>query len=210
MKFEIGGIYHVYNQGNNRQLIFFSNDNYHYFMRKIRTHILPYADVLAWCLMPNHFHLMIEVKQLFPDTEIEEVREREEGTYPSSRAAKPKEICLNTSIGIMLRSYTRGVNKQQNRTGSLFRHECKAICLNQPKPQTPDWYLEAGITMFVTDIPDFRYMNVCFHYIHNNPVKAGIAMDPGFWNYSSFTEIREKSDDSIVNIQRVRELGLAV
>ena len=62
MYFEPGGIYHIYNQGNNRQPVFYNRENYIYFLRKLRIHILPFADVLAWCLMPNHFHLMAEVK----------------------------------------------------------------------------------------------------------------------------------------------------
>ena len=61
MIFETGDLYHIYNQGNNKQRIFFSRENYLYFLTKINQHILPHADVLAWCLMPNHFHLMVYV-----------------------------------------------------------------------------------------------------------------------------------------------------
>lgn len=62
MIFKEGHLYHIYNQGNNRGKIFFIRGNYQFFLRKINQFILPYADVLAWCLMPNHFHLMIYVK----------------------------------------------------------------------------------------------------------------------------------------------------
>ncbi len=65
MYFESTCIYHIYNQGNNWQAIFFNRENYLFFIRKIRIHILPFADILAWCLMPNHFHLMVEVKDEF-------------------------------------------------------------------------------------------------------------------------------------------------
>ncbi len=62
MIFEKGHLYHIYNQGNNKQKIFLNRENYLFFLKKINTYILPYADVLAWCLMPNHFHLMVLVK----------------------------------------------------------------------------------------------------------------------------------------------------
>ena len=62
MYFEPSGIYHIYNQGNNQQKVFYSRENYLYFLRKLRIHILPFANILSWCLMPNHFHLMVEVK----------------------------------------------------------------------------------------------------------------------------------------------------
>ena len=55
-----GQFYHVYNRGNNKQLIFFNDNNYLYFLQKIREQLLPVADILAWCLMPNHFHILIQ------------------------------------------------------------------------------------------------------------------------------------------------------
>ena len=51
MNFQVGHIYHIYNQGNNRQRIFFDERNYIFFKEKIRGCILPFADILAWCLM---------------------------------------------------------------------------------------------------------------------------------------------------------------
>jgi len=64
MDFIENNIYHVYNQGNNQQRIFFNYENQKLFLDKIRKHILPYADVLAWCLMSNHFHIMIYVNRI--------------------------------------------------------------------------------------------------------------------------------------------------
>ena len=61
IEFSNGQIYHVFNRGNNLQTVFFIRENYLFFLDKIRKSILPHANILAWCLMPNHFHLMIEV-----------------------------------------------------------------------------------------------------------------------------------------------------
>lgn len=61
--FESGNLYHIYNQGNNRQQIFYVRDNYLFFLNKLKRHVLPYSDILAWCLMSNHFHLLVYVKQ---------------------------------------------------------------------------------------------------------------------------------------------------
>lgn len=62
MQFEDNQWYHVYNRGNNRQRIYFTTENYLFFIRKIRRQITPLANVIAYCLMPNHFHLLIHVK----------------------------------------------------------------------------------------------------------------------------------------------------
>jgi putative transposase len=64
MLFEKDYIYHLFNQGNNRQPIFYSSENYLFFLKKIKSHVIPFADLLAWCLMPNHFHLMIYVNSV--------------------------------------------------------------------------------------------------------------------------------------------------
>lgn len=55
MHFEPNAIYHIYNQGNNRQQVFFREENYLYCLRKMRKYLLPYGDLLCYCLMPNHF-----------------------------------------------------------------------------------------------------------------------------------------------------------
>ncbi len=94
-------IYHIYNQGNNHRKIFFSQENYLFFLEKIKTYITPYADILAWCLMPNHFHLMVLVNyESLPESG---------GATPSRTPTKT--ISFNHSIGIMLASYTRAINK---------------------------------------------------------------------------------------------------
>ena len=41
--------------------IFVADKNYHYFLKQWNKYLQPYADVLAYCLMPNHFHLMVWV-----------------------------------------------------------------------------------------------------------------------------------------------------
>ena len=53
MYLEQGNIYHIYNQGNNRQLIFFKDKNYLFFLKKIRKELIPFMDFLAYCLMPS-------------------------------------------------------------------------------------------------------------------------------------------------------------
>jgi putative transposase len=202
MYFKSGGIYHVYNQGNNRQVIFFKKENYFFFLRKIKTFILPFADVLAYCLMPNHFHLMISVNETeIPAAAIVGVT----NSHPDNSG---KRLTLNSSIGIMLRSYTRAINKQEKRSGALFREETKAICLNEPKWDSPKWYTSSGIIMMNVEIPDFQYPQVCYNYIHNNPVKSGFVEHPGEWQFSSFTEIQGKRNESLVNLEKVKEFGL--
>ena len=45
--------YHVFNRSNG--IVFYNRENYLLFLRKIRDHILPYANILSYCLMPIIF-----------------------------------------------------------------------------------------------------------------------------------------------------------
>jgi len=53
--------YHFYNRGNKRQAIFFEAANYLYFLRGISKYVYPAAEVIAYCLMPMHYHLLVRV-----------------------------------------------------------------------------------------------------------------------------------------------------
>ena len=73
MKFTENTIFHIYNQGNNRQKIFFKDENYLFFLKKMRDFLLPYGDLLCYCLMPNHFHWLLYVRKLEMEVSSEAV-----------------------------------------------------------------------------------------------------------------------------------------
>jgi putative transposase len=205
MNFETDGIYHIYNQGNNRQIIFYRRENYLFFLRKINSHIQPYGSILAWCLMPNHFHLMIEMEETTS-------RGATFSRTPTDNAddADGKLISLNHSIGILLASYTRAINIQEKTTGSLFRQKTKAICLNEIKGISSNWFTLYGATFMNVQIPEFQYPQVCFNYIHANPVRAGLVKMPEDWEYSSYIDLRGLRNGNLVNRKRVDELGFVL
>ena len=59
-----GKYYHIYNRGNNRETLFYTEANYKYFLKKYDKYLSEYIDTYAYCLLPNHFHLLISVKEL--------------------------------------------------------------------------------------------------------------------------------------------------
>ena len=54
--------YHIYNYANGNENLFREQKNYEYFLEKYKQHINPIAETIAWCLMPNHFHLLVKIK----------------------------------------------------------------------------------------------------------------------------------------------------
>ena len=119
MRFIENEIYHIYNRGNKKQSIFFSGSNYNYFLSRIRNDWCPHCEILAYCLMPNHFHLMIQATE---NSCIE---------IPSY-GGKPMQL-LARKIGLTLSSYAQHINRQNKTTGSLFQQKTKAKCISTPE-----------------------------------------------------------------------------
>jgi putative transposase len=207
MNFAEGHVYHVYNRGNNLKTVFFNRENYLFFLEKIRTHILPHADVLAWCLMPNHFHLMISVSCVEISEQV--TPNGSEGFTLSETLTKPtKKRTLNDSIGIMLRSYSRAIQKQQKLTGSLFQKETKALCLTESQVISPAYFNTHFGMMGNLDTSETNYLNVCFDYIHQNPVSGKLVANPEDWEFSSYRDYYCGRKGKLVNRELANELGV--
>ncbi len=103
-------IYHCFNQGNNREIIFKQDNDYVLFIDLIRKYVQPNCDILAWCLMPNHFHLLLH-------TTLQSVQPIKVGSLSSQ--------ILPNAIRILLSTYAQIFNEQYNRSGSLFRQKTK-------------------------------------------------------------------------------------
>ncbi|NEU67280.1 transposase [Spirosoma agri] len=173
MNVESGQLYHVYNRGNNRQRLFFRPENYLYFLRKLRKHLLPTCDLLAYCLMPNHFHFLIAT---FDENSPSGV----DNAYGSD------VFRINQAIAVILRSYTRAINIQECRTGSLLQQETKAKWLDKN-----------------------QYVAACLHYIHQNPMRASLSERLEDWPYSSYLDYAGLRNGTLCN-QQVARLVLPV
>ena len=98
-----GAVYHVMNRGSAYQKIFINNEDNELFLRTLsETHSLWGIEVFAYCLMDNHYHILLRT----PEGKL-------------SRAMKH----LN---GL----YTQRFNKNHGRDGALFRGRYKAILVD--------------------------------------------------------------------------------
>ena len=111
MEFFKNELYHIYNRGNNQQKIFFKPGNYMYFLKKVRSYLLPHCDILSYSLMPNHFHFLIH---------------SDERTIIKKTIRFPPKNVLSEGIRVLLSSYTQAINKQNQTSGSLFQQNTKA------------------------------------------------------------------------------------
>jgi REP element-mobilizing transposase RayT len=164
MKLKSGEIYHVYNRGNNRQRLFYERENYLLFLQKVRNYVVPQCDILAYCLMPNHFHFLIYANK----TSVKAFRTSSVRSK-KLKVPRPKMSRFSKGLQILLSSYAKAMNKRYSRNGSLFKQNTK-------------WKRTSD------ELFSFDYSLSCFQYIHYNPVSAGLVQSPESWEFSSYRE----------------------
>jgi putative transposase len=101
-----GVTYHIYNRGNNREDLFREERNYRFFLERYAFHVGPVAETFAYCLLRNHFHLLIRIRPEF---------DWPEGPPPSRRFSN------------LFNGYTKAMNRAYHRTGSLFQKRFKRL-----------------------------------------------------------------------------------
>ena len=132
---ENGKYYHIYNRGINSDVLFRDSDNYIYFLKLYDTHIDPIAETFAWCLMKNHFHFLIRVK------EIEEIK-------------TVIKIQPSQSFSNLFNAYTKAFNKKYNRHGALFERPFRRKWVNY------DNYFQ-NLIVYIHNNP--VHHNICEH-----------------------------------------------
>lgn len=182
MKLKPNEIYHIYNRGNNKQPIFFTEENYRYFLKKVRKYLVPYCDILAYSLMPNHFHFMIHANE----NTIIPFRKTHRRKW-SRRKPVIKLTMFSWALQQLLSSYSKAINTEFHRTGSLFQQNTKAR-------QTS------------CDLISHDYSVWCFRYIHNNACTAGLVNCPEDYEFTSYRDFLENRQDSICNIPLATKL----
>jgi REP element-mobilizing transposase RayT len=105
--FTAGKFYHVFNRANSPQdKLFYQEKNYAFFLKKWHDYLGDVFDVWSYCLIPNHYHFLVWVKESNHNKIIERIR--------------------RFSI-----SYTQAINKQEKRRGSLFQEHPKRVMIKR-------------------------------------------------------------------------------
>jgi REP element-mobilizing transposase RayT len=164
--------YHIYNRGNNGENIFIQERNYEHFLNLHFKYIEPIAETFAYCLLRNHFHMLVRVKS---EEEIKEtlkvslvnqrhVRQNNPANKYASWAGKPLgSNYASKKFSDFFNAYAKAINKAYTRTGSLFEHPFGRV------PVTTDR----------------QFWNV-IAYIHQNPQKHKFVEDFRNWKWSSY------------------------
>jgi REP element-mobilizing transposase RayT len=101
---QFGLYYHIYNRGNNLENIFRQERNYEFFLQKYNQHITPVAETYAYCLLKNHFHLLVRIKH-------------QDELNTTLQNKRPGQV-----FGNFFNAYAKAFNKLYQRSGSLFQN----------------------------------------------------------------------------------------
>ena len=184
-------IYHCISRVVDRRFIFGDREREHFRMFMRMQENFTGCRVLSYCVMSNHFHLLLEVPSMaeggvsdeellkrlgtvYSDAfvaevagELEEARKEGGDTLAASIHARFTYRMHNLSefMKTLLQRMTRWFNREHNRTGTLWEQRYKSVIV------------ESGVAA--------RTMAA---YIDLNPMRAGMVNDPAKYRWSSYGE----------------------
>ena len=176
-----GKAYHLFNRAIGNEKLFRTRENYFYFLQKYALHTKEICDTYCYCLLPNHFHLMIRIKQ-------------EQCLIQHYNLVKNKNIEIYNDVLIAdfimerfsnwLNGYTKAINKVYKRKGALFMDYTRR-----------------------KEIEDDKSFGNTIRYIHKNPEHHSIVSDFEQWEYSSYHSILSNAPTLLLRDEVLRWFG---
>jgi len=184
--------YHIYNHVVGNDAIFFNGENYIYFLKKFTEYVSPVANTYAYCLMPNHFHFLVQIKseeEVFQFLKENNKLPDEEITLTGFKDLSGGiagidffSLHISKQFSNFFNGYSQAINKQQKRKGNLFIRSFKR-----------------------KQISSEEHLKDTILYIHANPVHHGLTEKITDWKYSSYHSI---ISDKVTQLKRREVLEL--
>ena len=97
-----GKYYHIYNRAKNGDPLFENEEDWKFFLKLYRAHVMPVATTFAYCLLRDHLHILVRIRE---DTEGSSYR----------------------PFAILFNAYAKGYGKKHGIEGRLFRYKLKRM-----------------------------------------------------------------------------------
>lgn len=176
---EPGAVYHIYNRGINKQTIFFNTSDYNRFMSLWEKYTEPIAYSYAFCIMPNHFHFMIRIKELTDLRQLPKVVELGESDI---------KYYISRQFSNLFNAYSRYFNLKYERDGKVFKERFKR------KEVLTDAYFTKLIEYIHTNpvkhgiVDDFKYYEYSSFWMHLRDEPTRLRRDEVIELYGSKTQ----------------------
>ena len=181
--------YHIYNRANNGRRIFYNDENYDFFLQKFGEYLSEFVELFAFCLLPNHFHLLIKVKKELQDlTVLENLPGLNKGVRTISQAFSNLFNC-----------YTKAINKQESKYGNLFQRPFKRVVIDKN-----EYLLRAIYYIHQNPIHHGLCDNMeCYrwssYYFLTNKIKSFLSSEAVLNWFGGMTEFREIHRKMLIN-----------
>ena len=159
--------YHIISRAIGSDMLFIDDENYSFFLQRFNKYISGVASTLAYCLLPNHFHFLIELRT------IEEINEYHRRIYPTKPFVNENAPAfISKQFSNLLNSYTKSFNTRYKRKGALFIDKFRRVEI----------------------VSNAQYRHT-FFYIHRNPQHHGYVEDFKKWRWSSYNNYLLQNSD---------------
>lgn len=150
--------YHIYNRGVNGQNIFLEEKNYEYFLNKYSQYVFPFFDTFAYCLLKNHFHVLVQAKS------ENDIRLH----LKDKHKEKSMSWILSNAFSSLFQSYVQSINKKYERTGALFEEPFHRIeVASDAYFSQLVYYIHSNPQKhsFVSDFKDYKHSSYHSHLL---------------------------------------------
>lgn len=166
---EPGRFYHIYNRGVNGTNLFYNRGNYEFFLHRYASHLSPLVETYAYCLLPNHFHLLVRIR---------EKTDRDVPHLENVEHIPTREIHTSDAFRHFFTSYSKSINAEQKRHGSLFEKPFRRKLIS-----------------------DTSYLTNLVFYIHANPQLHHISNDFRKYSWSSYERMLRNQPSKLEKVQ---------
>ena len=174
--------HHVTQRGNRRQTTFFCDDDYRAYIELMKDWCSKYdVAIWAWCLMPNHVHLI---------------------------AVPQTESGLARAIGEAHRRYTRKINFRESWRGHLWQGRFASFPMDEPHLLAAIRYIEmnpvaAGL---VSSPAEYPWSSACAHLNGTDDLLASaFPLYETIHNWDDFLGL--SSDEDLQKLKRHENTG---
>ena len=196
---EPGKFYHIYNRGINGENLFKEERNYDYFLEKYSKYVAPVVDTYAYCLLKNHFHILVRIKDFEdPKENLKELMDKQKWEqYPN----------VSKQFSHFFNSYAQSINAANKRTGGLFETSFKRkLVHNDLYFSRVILYIHANPQKhgFIKDYRDYPYSSYWSHLsekstkLKRDEVLGWFGNEEEYVKFHSFTNFVDMKDDFII------------
>lgn len=170
-----GNFYHIFNRANGNEKLFFQERNYDYFLQRYSYYLSEYLETYAYSLLQNHFHLLVRILEKEKLSKFLKLGKFKGGDFSA---------LLSEQFRLFFMSYSKSINQQEQRTGSLFKKNFKRKLIDNP-----------------------HYFKHVIYYIHHQPSHHGYEIEDLDYHHSSYLSFLTEKNTKLMREDVLKWFG---